>query len=62
MKVLLSTFILISTICFAQKQYEFDYLIEYELTFYKDSIKIKNRPFNKKDKTITKNHPLKKVL
>ncbi len=54
MKVLLSTFILISTICFAQKQYEFDYLIEYELTFYKDSIKIKNRPFREKDETIKK--------
>ncbi|WP_053989916.1 hypothetical protein [Mangrovimonas sp. TPBH4] len=24
--------------CFSQKQYEFDYLIEYKLTFYKDSL------------------------
>lgn len=43
-----------SSYCYAQKQYEFDYLIEYELTFYKDSIKIKNRPFREKDETIKK--------
>ena len=54
MKLLLTTFLLISTICFSQKQYEFDYLIEYELTIYKDSIKIKNRPFREKDKTLKK--------
>jgi len=32
------TFLLISTFCFSQKQYDFDYLIEYELTTYKDSV------------------------
>lgn len=51
---LLITCLLFSTYCFSQKQYEFDYLIEYELTLYKDSIKIKNRPFREKDETIKK--------
>ncbi|MGY0393296.1 hypothetical protein ACW5R3_12155 [Bizionia sp. KMM 8389] len=54
MKLIITTFLLISTYCFSQKQYEFDYLIEYEMTFYKDSIKIKNRKFRKEDKTIKK--------
>ncbi|QOD61684.1 hypothetical protein H9I45_04335 [Polaribacter haliotis] len=54
MKLLITTFLLISTYCFSQKQYEFDYLLEYEITFYKDSIKIKNRKFRKEDKTIKK--------
>jgi len=32
-------FLTLSTLfCFSQKQFEFDYLIEYKLTFYKDSI------------------------
>jgi len=35
---LIITFLLISTFCFSQKQYDFDYLIEYELTTYKDSV------------------------
>lgn len=51
-KVLLSILLLFSTYCFSQKQYEFDYLIEYEMTFYKDSIKIKNRPFREENKAI----------
>lgn len=54
MKLLIIAFILISTYCFSQKQYEFDYLIEYKMTIYKDSIKIKNRKFRKEDKTIKK--------
>ena len=54
MKLLLITFLLLSTVCFSQKQYEFDYLIEYEFTLFKDSIKIKNRPFRKEDKVIKK--------
>lgn len=47
-------FLLFSLFSFAQKQYDFDYLIEYELTLYKDSLKIKNRPFRKKDEIIKK--------
>ncbi|PNW26403.1 hypothetical protein [Formosa algae] len=54
MKLLLATFLLFSIHCFSQKQYEFDYLIEYEQTLYKDSIKIKNQPFREKDKTTKK--------
>jgi hypothetical protein len=38
MKPFLIIFLLISTFCFSQKQYDFDYLIEYELTTYKDSV------------------------
>ncbi|MEP1490384.1 MAG: hypothetical protein ABJK28_18335 [Algibacter sp.] len=54
MKLILTTFLLLSTYCFSQKQYEFDYLIEYDVTYYKDSVKIKNRLFRKKDKTFKK--------
>ena len=54
MKTFIITFFLFTTICFSQKQYKFDYLIEYDLTYYKDSIKIKNRPFRKTDKKIKK--------
>jgi len=54
MKLLLTIFLLLSAYCFSQKQYKFDYLIEYEVTYYKDSVKIKNRPFRKKDKTFKK--------
>lgn len=54
MKLVLIVFLLSSTYIFSQKQYQFDYLIEYKLTLYKDAIKIKNRPFRKKDKIIKK--------
>ena len=54
MKYFLITFLLFSSYCYSQKQYEFDYLIEYEVTYYKDSVKTKNRPFTEKDKTIKK--------
>lgn len=54
MKTFIITFLFFTSICFSQKQYKFDYLIEYELTYYKDSIKIKNRPFRKVDKKIKK--------
>lgn len=54
MKIFLIAFLLFSTYCFSQKQYEFDYRIEYELTLYKDSIKIKNRPFREKDEITRK--------
>ncbi len=54
MKLLLITFLLFSTYCFSQKQYEFDYLIEYEYTVYKDTLKIKNHPLREKIKTTKK--------
>lgn len=44
MKVIIILFFLFTTICFSQKQYNFDTLIEYDVTFYKDSIKNKNIP------------------
>ncbi|NMH87616.1 hypothetical protein [Flavivirga algicola] len=47
-------FFLLSTVCFSQKQYSFDYIIEYELTLYKDSVKIKNRFFRERDKKVKK--------
>ncbi|OBX25947.1 hypothetical protein LX77_01550 [Gelidibacter algens] len=49
MKLLLTVYLLFSTICFSQKIYEFDYLIEYEQTFYKDSLKIPNHKFREKE-------------
>lgn len=53
MKPILITLLLFSTVCFSQKQYEFDYLIEYELALYKeDSIKKKHHPIREKDETI----------
>ncbi|SNR37931.1 hypothetical protein [Lutibacter flavus] len=36
----------------AQKTYEFDYVIEYKLNIYKDSIKIKNHHYYKNDKEV----------
>ncbi|MEO2051722.1 MAG: hypothetical protein ABGX00_08135 [Allomuricauda sp.] len=47
--IIIATILSISVNCFSQKQYEFDYLIEYELHQYKDTIKIKNRSFFEKD-------------
>ena len=40
------------TTCFSQKQYDFDYVIEYELNLYKDSIQIKNQHLTETDKKI----------
>lgn len=54
MKPALLLCLLWASYCFSQKQYEFDYLLEYQLTLYKDSIKIKDRPFREKDETIKK--------
>lgn len=54
MRFLVIIFLLIANYSFSQKLYEFDYLLEYESTFYKDSIKFKNRKFFKKDETIKK--------
>ncbi len=50
MRLTLIIIFLTTTLCFSQKQYEFDYLIEYELTTYKDSIRPKNRLLRNKDK------------
>ena len=52
MKILTILFCFFITTCFSQKQYSFDYLLEYELILYKDSIKIKNRHFRETDKKI----------
>lgn len=38
MKALLIFFLSISTFCFAQKEYRFDYMLEYETTIYRDSV------------------------
>lgn len=54
MKLLSIVFILSATLCFSQQQYEFDYLLEYETTIYKDSFQVniskspgKNETFKK---------------
>lgn len=47
-------FSLIIAMGFSQKKYEFDYWIEYEVTHFQDSVKIKNRPFREKDTTFRK--------
>lgn len=50
MKPILITFLLFSTVCFSQKQYQFDYLIEHELNLYKeDPIKKNDHPIREKD-------------
>jgi len=54
MKLLLVTLLLFSTYSFSQKQYVFDYLIETEHTFYKDSIRIKNHQYRQIDTVLTK--------
>jgi len=50
MKFLTIIFCLVTTICISQKQYDFDYIIEYEVNLFKDSIKIKNQHFKKSDR------------
>ncbi|WP_290567938.1 hypothetical protein [Leeuwenhoekiella sp. UBA6783] len=40
-------------LCFVQKDYTFDYRLEYQQTFFKDSIPIKNRPFYTQDSIAT---------
>lgn len=52
--IIIAAFLVISTNCFSQKQYEFDYLLEYELLLFKDSIKIKNRYYFEEDKKLKK--------
>jgi len=54
MTLKLVTFLLLSTHCFSQEHYEFDYFIETEHIFYKDSIKIKDRQYRQIDTTISK--------
>ncbi|NLP59489.1 hypothetical protein [Lutibacter sp. B1] len=51
-KIILIITILTLTKFYAQKTYEFDYVIEYETTFYKDSIKTKNSHFRDHQKKI----------
>jgi len=51
MKQVLILLFLVSTICHSQKQYVFDYFLEYDLTYFKDSIKIKDHRFYDKTKT-----------
>ncbi|WP_299528276.1 hypothetical protein [uncultured Lutibacter sp.] len=52
MKILTIVFCFIVTLGFSQKQYDFDYIFEYELNHYKDSIHIPNHHFHKSDKKI----------
>lgn len=48
-------FLLLSNVTFSQKkEYNFDYLLEYEITYFKDSIKIKDRNFWKNDTVFKK--------
>jgi hypothetical protein len=54
MKPIFIGLLLLSTYCFSQKQYEFDYLITYDMTVYKDSLKISDQPFNEEGKTLKK--------
>lgn len=54
MKLLFIGLLLLSTYCFSQKQYDFDYLIEYQMTFYKDSIKFNDQPFIEEDEIVEK--------
>ncbi|MFD0990748.1 hypothetical protein ACFQ1R_11620 [Mariniflexile jejuense] len=51
MKHFTITFLFFSTFCFSQKIYQFDYLIEYEITFHQDSIKINDGTLRKVNKT-----------
>lgn len=57
MKYLIILFISISTFCHSQKQYQFDYLIEYDYILYKDSVKTKNQNYRAEDE-ITKKYYL----
>lgn len=54
MKFLFFICFLISTIGYSQKQYKFDYIFEYQVKRYKDTIKIKNHHYNKTDKMFYK--------
>ena len=62
MKSILTLFLFITSICFSQKQYQFDYILEYELTNYRD---FKNSEAKKKQKyylTNSKNNQYYGVL
>lgn len=45
MKILLLLFFLTSTFSYSQKQFEFDYIMEYDVTLYIDSTKIQKRDY-----------------
>lgn len=49
-------FFLLTTNCYTQKQYAFDHLISYEVTFYKDSANHKKQPVIVKDKTFMRHY------
>lgn len=51
MKLLTILFILYATFCYSQQQYEFDYLLEYETTIYKDSFQVKKGKLTEKNET-----------
>jgi len=61
MKLSLFAMILITTASFSQKRYEFNYILEYEKTFYKDSMKTKHCPCREKD-SMTKKYYLTNSL
>ncbi|TXE07336.1 hypothetical protein ES711_11235 [Gelidibacter salicanalis] len=61
MKLSLFAMVLINTSSFSQKRYEFDYMLEYEKTWYKDSMKTKHCPCREKD-SITKKYYLTNSL
>lgn len=55
-KFLLTHLFLISTNCFSQKQYEFDHLISYDVTFNKDTVDSKQQSIILKDKVIKRHY------
>ncbi len=54
MKLLLILIVLITTSSFSQKRYEFDYVLEYEKTYFKDTLKTKHCQCREKDSIIKK--------
>jgi len=52
MKILILIFSLTLTIGYSQKHYDFDYIMEYDGTFYKDSVKIKNQHYRDSEQSI----------
>lgn len=54
MKPLIFLFFLCTSLCFSQQQYAFDYLLEYEVRYYKDAIASINHNTRKHDKTFKK--------
>ncbi|TYC18157.1 hypothetical protein ES677_01900 [Bizionia gelidisalsuginis] len=54
MTLLSALFMLCSTLCFSQQQYEFDYLLEYKIIIYKDSFTVQSSSSNEKNETFKK--------